>query len=147
MPKSVKNAKVRRMNVMQLGLIVLGGVLIVIAPYFESYPYQPFSGFDAVALMGLLCIVGCIAVFAVFLVRNRGGNRAFLLPGIRNLLLIGSALLLTEYHRMGFWSDVEGNIERYDSWDAQWLWLAIGWALAVFTLFSILDVIWKKRGN
>lgn len=150
--KSPVNRKVRKMSVIQIGLTVLAGLLFVIAPYGESA--EAFSLYHVISRSGLACLAASVVCFIVFLVKNRDGRKDFVIPGIRNLFLILPARLISGVHSSGFWTYeneyenegelmVAGGVERFDLWDASYLWYALVCTILIFVIFFLLDMLPK----
>ena len=140
-------SKVRRkMSMVQIALTVFAGVIFVIAPYFDYDYHETTFLYTAVSLIGLACLLVNIVSFVVFLLRQKTDRTKLLVPGIRNLLFIPSALIVSEWHSMG-WQCYAGDtdIQRYDLWQTEYLWYALALAAIVLVVFSLLDIAVNKR--
>lgn len=148
---SANTSKVRTMNVIQVGLTILAGFLFVVADYFEWNPTGKFSLFDVVVLVGLICLVASIVYFFVFLAKHKEERREFILPGIRNICLIPSALIVSEMHYMVWYGGedeyIVSEFERYEVWQMEYFWYAIALAVFVYVVFSLIDVLIKRKSR
>lgn len=140
-------SKVRRkMSMVQIVPTILAGILFVIAPYFDYDPHEITFLYTVVVLIGLACLLLNIISFGVFLIRQKSERTKLLVPGIRNILFIPSALIVSEWHSMGWhrYADVT-DFQRYDFWQTEYLWYALALAAIVLILFSLLDILVNKR--
>lgn len=130
----------------QLALTVIAGALFVITPYFDYNPNETTFLYTAVVLIGLACLLASVIIFVVFLICRKAERLKLLLPGIRNLLIIPSALIVSEMHSMGWWYDL-GDIEgqRYESWHLEYLWYALALVAVVFIVFSLIEILLQKK--
>jgi len=136
----------RTMSILQLTLTVIAGILFVIAPYFDYSPQETAFLYNTVVLVGFVCLLASVIIFVVFLVRKKAERTNLLIPGIRNLLIIPSALIVTEMHRVG-WVYKPGDVEgqRYESWYSEYFWYALALIIIVFIVFSIIEMFIQKR--
>ena len=140
----------RRMNVLQWSVVILASVLFVISPWFEdANPYATSYMPIWINIAGLVLLAFDILLFVFFMLKGRNIWRHLVLSGIRNVLLIGSALLCSMWHHVG-WSSftaVGGEIvqaERYDTWMNEYFYMALGLAFLLFLVFAVLDIARKK---
>lgn len=136
----------KKMSILQLALTVLAGVLFVIAPYFDYNPNETTFLYTVVILIGLACLLASVISFVVFLIRQKSERTKLLLPGIRNLLIIPSVLIVSEMHSMGWWYDL-GDIEgqRYECWYSEYLWYSLALVSVVFIVFSLIELLLQKK--
>ena len=82
------------MTVIQTAFVVLGSILFIIAPYgdISVNDVSPFS--IAFNILGLVCLIGNIVTFAVFVIRYKKNKRKLIFKGIRNSLFTVSGFLL-----------------------------------------------------
>ena len=93
----------RKMNCLQWGAVILASVLFVISPWFESAnPYVTSYVPIWINIVGLLLLVFDILLLVIFLIKFRKIRSHLLFPGIRNVLLIGSAILCSMWHHVGW---------------------------------------------
>lgn len=138
----------RKMNVIQIGAAALTGLLNVIAPYCEMLPTDKFTMYDVVLILALACAAANIVCFVVFIIRERAQKGKLLLPGIRNIFLIPSALLLQKAHYRTWiprFGDGKKYYEAVDMWCAEYLWYAAGLAVIVAVVFSLIDAFIKRN--
>ena len=149
----IHDADVRRMTILQLGSVVMAGILFVISPYFESEPYQTSPIYIAANILGLIFLAADILCFVLFMVKHKEDRQKFIIPGIRNMLLAFSGYLISGAHNSGFSSTgtltymdrVEESWERFDVWNAEYFYYSIGFALVTFVVFEIIkNVRWRK---
>ena len=138
----------KRMSMLQLALTVIAGVLFVIAPYFDYDPHETTFLYTAVTLIGLACLLASVIIFVVFLICQKAERTKLLIPGIRNLLLIPSALIVSEMHSMSWWYD-PGDVEgyRYESWHSEYLWYALALTAIVVVVFALIEEIIKRKAK
>lgn len=136
----------RKMSRTQILLMVLAGVLFVVAPYFDANPQEITFLYTVTVLIGLACLLANIIIFVVFILRQRADRVKLLIPGIRNVLFIPSAMVVSELHTMG-WYNLAGDtaVERYDLWQTEYLWYALSWAAVVFILSSLLEIAVNRK--
>ena len=136
----------KKMSILQLALTVIAGVLFVIAPYFDYNPNETSFLYTAVVLIGLACLLASVISFVVFLIRQKSERTKLLIPGMRNLLIIPSALIVSEMHNMGWWHD-PGEVvgQRYESWYSEYLWYALALVAVVFIVFSLIEILIQKK--
>ncbi len=149
--KSELTVKRNRMNIIQIGLIVIAGILFVIAPWFST---RGDDGIDLpltiVVIAGLVSLVASIVYFIIFIIRQKE-KRTFILSGVRNLFLVPAAFIVSKMHSVAWtW---EGYIDaepttwtRYDSWSMEYFWYAALYCLAVFVIFSLIKALVQKKG-
>ena len=135
-------------STVQIILTAVAGVLFVVAPYFATKPDKDIL-LTAVVILGILCLVANVVCFVLFFFRNKEERKNFILNGIRNILLIPSTFIASECHYIGWtYHDAEGvmlNPEKYDVWQSEYLFLAIGYTCAIFMIFSLINMRRKKH--
>lgn len=135
----------RQMSLLQIGLTILAGIIFVIAPYLDNEPYETNPLYIVTVLIGLGCLLGNIISFLVFLIKDKEDRKGLVLPGIRNALLIPSALIVSNSHYVG-WQGAPGSAHtRYDSWDTEYFGYAFALAAMVVIVFTIIEVIINKK--
>ena len=136
----------RKMSVLQVVLTILASILFVIAPYFDCNPNETTFLYTVVVLIGLACLLANIISFVVFLIRQKSERTTLLIPGIRNILLIPSALIASQMHSMGWLHDAGSTVgQRDEYWYTEYRWYALALAAIVFIVFSLLDIAVNKR--
>ncbi len=140
----------RKMNFLQWGTVILASVLFVISPWFEvSNPYVTSYMTLWINIAGLVLLAFDILLFVFFMLKGRNIRRHLVLSGIRNVLLIGSALLCSMWHSVGWRSfsmigDSEVYSDRYEVWRNEYFYMALGLALLLMLVFVLLDIARKK---
>ena len=143
-PKLTEKSK---MTFIQTGLTVIAGILFIIAPYFDTNPYSDgvFEPPLIPVVIGLGCLAASIVYFIVIAVRNKSERKETVFFGIRNTLLIPSSFIVSECHYTGWtYNDPESPtaiLEPYDVWQAEYLWYAIGYAMAIIMIFSLIKFL------
>ncbi len=155
--KSELTVKHGRMNIIQIGLTSLAGILFVIAPWFSTRgdDYDIDLALTIVVIAGLVSLAASIVYFIVFIIKQNE-KRNFILSGVRNLFLVPAAFFVSRMHSVAWtW---EGYIDaepttwtRYDSWSMEYFWYAALYCLAVFAVFALIkalvDLKNKKHSN
>lgn len=99
-PKSI-----RMMNIIQWAFPLLISAIFIIAPYFEfeEYGYSNFEMlYDSIIVSALVLVILCIAVFFVFLRKNKNEKTQVLIYGVRNVLYCIPAVMLFDFHSVVF---------------------------------------------
>lgn len=137
----------RLMSLLQIGLVLVAGVVFIFAPYLDSEPHETSPMYIATVLLGLCCLAANVICFVVFLIREKDNKKGLILPGIRNALLIPSALIASSAHTVGWYSGLGSTVHtRYDSWHTEHLGYAFALAAFVVIVFTIIEIsIAKKR--
>ena len=94
----------RQMSLLQIGVSVLAGILFVFAPYLDREPHETSPLYIVTVLFGFGCLLANAICFAVFLIRKKEERKSLVLPGIRNVLLIPSALIASSAHSVGWYN-------------------------------------------
>lgn len=139
----------RNMSLIQIGLTLFAGIVFVFAPYLDREPHETSPLYIVTVLLGLGCLIANVICFVVFLIREKEDRKSLLLPGIRNALLIPSALITSNAHYVGWYNTPGSTVHtRYDSWATEHLGYAFALAALVVIVFTIIEVvIRKKRGE
>lgn len=138
---------VRTMSALQIGLIILAGVIFALAPYLQT-SYDGFSLFEAVVIIGLGCIAASVICFIVYFIRKKEARGLLMLPGIRNIFLTFPALFVSEAHSVSWQGDIENEynaslLERCDVWQTEYLWFALKSAVFIFIAFSLIEKLYS----
>ena len=134
------------MSMLQVILTFIACILFVIAPFFDYNQYETTFLYTVVVQIGLACLLASIITFVVFLVRHKSERTKLLIPGIRNLLLIPSALLVSRVHSTS-WTYNAGDtaVKRYDYWETEYLCYALALVAIVFIVFSLIELLIQKK--
>lgn len=141
-------SKAGLMTFLQLGMVLLAGILFIIAPSFDAKA-------DYLCVAGLALIVFNIIIFLIFILKYKSTRKTLLLPGIRNMLMIPSGFLLSKVHHVVVYSwnnqyiySVEttpvSGIEIYNQWNFTYLLLSIIWAALITVIFAIIEKFRKS---
>lgn len=135
----------RKMNILQIGAVIVAGILFIVAPYFDWMHNESSPFLVGLCVMGLCLLVGNVVSFIVFMAKHKTSRKYFWISGVRNILLLPSALMCGSVHFMG-WMNVAGAAEweRYDVWDMETFWQAIGWGAAIMVIFGVIEIFVKK---
>jgi len=145
-------ANIRKsMTRLQIGAIIIASLLFVIAPYLEFSPTDEFSLFEACTVLGLLLLLSAVICFIVFMIKKKEERRHIILTGIRNIILIPAALIVSEAHSFG-WSSSSpedewavDTLERFDLWYAEYFLYAAAYSIIVFMVFALIEAIIKRK--
>ena len=141
----------RKMTTIQISLTLLAVIIFVLAPYLDLMPTDNFSLSNAVMFFGVACLLVSIIIFVTFLIKCKNDRKELILPGIRNILLIPSALIASGVHRVIWCSYGPQNeysmdaLERYDSWHLEYLGYAVALAVIVFVVFSLINSLQHSK--
>lgn len=136
----------RNMSLIQIGLTLIAGIVFVFAPYLDSEPHETSPLYIATILLGLGCLAANVICFVVFLIREKEDKKGLILPGIRNVLLIPSALIASNAHSVGWYNGLGSTVHtRYDSWHEEFLGYAFALAALVVIVFTIIEVVISKK--
>ena len=135
--------KMKRMNRIQSGVILLYGVLFFFAPYFETAPEDKILELIVFAIAIALIMVNVITPI-VFVIKEKEGRKDFVICGLRNIFLLPCGFFLSQIHSMG-WNYENGiKPEPYDIWLWDFLIYAGIWALAIITIFTFVERLRKR---
>lgn len=146
-PSAPNLTKFSKMSFIQICLTVFAGILFIIAPYFDTNPYSDtvFTPSFIPTIIGIGCLAASIICFIIIAVRNKSERKGIVFFGIRNTLLIPSAFIASECHYTGWtYGGPEGsmtNPEPFDIWQAEYLWYAIGYTMAIIMIFSLIKIL------
>ena len=145
----------RKMTLLQMGAVVFASILFVIAPYFEvANPYEISYVMIGINIVGLVLLALDIILFIIFLIVYKNSRRYLVLPAIRNVLMIPSALLCSMWHSVGFvhMGEIIGSedtttaiFEKYDIWYSEYLYMAFGWAILVVVVFALFEIVLRRK--
>ncbi|MBE6631619.1 MAG: helix-turn-helix transcriptional regulator [Ruminococcaceae bacterium] len=142
---------VRLMNIIQVSSVTAAAFLVVISPYAETYSkfgsYEDINStfYIALNILAICLMVGILLCFATFAVKYREERKGIFFYGIRNILFIPSVLLIAEFHYVSY-TIYASVVERHDGWSEEYLIYALGWFLLVYTVFSVMSTVNKKKG-
>lgn len=130
----------QKMNRIQIGTVILYGVLFFFAPYFKSSPTDMIV--DAITFGIGICLILVNVISAVrFIVKEQENRRIFIHYGLRNILLLPSAFLFSQIHQMS-WDYSDGV--KYDDWYWGYLICVVAWALGVIAIFALIEQVKRK---
>lgn len=136
----------RCMSLLQIGLTVLAGIIFVIAPYLDREPYETNTLYVATVLLGFGCLVANVTCLVVFLFKENENRKGLILPGVRNALLIPSALIASNTHSVGWYNTQGSSVHtRYDYWHTDYLGYAFALAALIVIVFTIIEVAITKK--
>ena len=136
----------KQMTLWQVGWTVLAGIIFVMAPYLEQEPYETSPLYIAVILIGLGCLLANIICFLAFLIKEKEDRKGLVLPGIRNVLFIASALVVTNAHSVGWYTAPGSTVHiPYDSWATNYFGYAFVLAVLVTIIFALIEAAVQKK--
>ena len=134
----------RKMNILQIGAVVMAAVLFIVAPFFGTeQPEDPAYIQAGIVGVGVCLLIGNIVCFIIFMLRNTKNRKHLCLSGIRNMLFILPALICTGVHGIGWYSS-GGKYTKYDFWDIELFWISVALALVVIIAFRVIEILAKR---
>jgi hypothetical protein len=143
----VHKAKSRKqMTRLQVGMTSLAVLFFAVSPYLDLYRFEISPLAVGTAIAGLSCLAGNLICFGVFLIRQREERKALVLPGIRNVLLIPAAFLVTMAPTVSWTNYAPGKISSGIEvmWSPEYLGYAIALAVAVVVVFALIETVIEK---
>lgn len=140
------------MTAVQIAFVVLGGVFFIIAPYGVTSAHNSSPLSIALNIIGLVCLIGNITCFSVFVLRNREKRNILIFKGLRNCLFTVSGFLISFVHGVSFTTfdeiTTEATVwERCDEWSPGYLIVALLFTFSVIILFKVTERIIEKYKN
>jgi len=150
--QKTKNPAIYRMNLFQFGSIVLGGLLFIIAPYFDtpSYGEAPVLYIISNILAFILLCFGII-IFLIFVTKFTEDRKELAFVGLRNLLLIPCIMLCASAHNISYvcydiYAD-KPHYKKLDSWDYSTFLVGVVLFVLVILVFKVIEIIKSKKTN
>jgi len=148
--KAQRNRNCVRMNIIQLGVWVLTLFWVVIVPYFNEYDSGTDMLINAIAVGPLLTRIFIIAIpgsLVYFLVVEKKEKRKILFHGLRNVLLIPTAIAFGSAHGVGISYDERGPMyyDKFDYWSNDLIYKGLGWALFVIVVFLLVERVERRK--
>jgi len=146
-PKKTKNPAAYRMNLFQFGSVVLGGLLLIIAPYFASPAYVGESVFYIIVeLLAFSLLFFSVIIFLVFVIKFADDRKKLGFYGLRNILLIPCIALCASAHTISYATYGDGHVyKKYDNWDYSTLLLGAVLFVLIILIFKIIELISKRK--
>ena len=140
------------MTAVQIAFVVLGCVFFIIAPYGVTSAHNSSPLSIALNIIGLVCLIGNITCFSVFVLRNREKRNILIFKGLRNCLFTVSGFFISFVHGVSFttYDEItnESTVwERYDEWSPGYLIVALLFAFSVVVIFKVIERILEKHKN
>lgn len=139
----------RHLTLIQLTLTLLSGLLFLLAPYFETDEIGSSTpGYLIANISGIALMAASLAIFVIFLLRQKERSGKLILTGIRNLLLLPAPLIAVNAHCSYWaWVDTAGSDSfiREDLWRTEFLGYAVFFCLLVFIVFSLIEILIDRR--
>lgn len=133
------------MNVLQLcslGLITLSFIFL---PYLINESNNLYLS-DVIGIIGLGLSAAVIIIFIIFEIISKDERKDVTFWGIRNLLLIFPALLLSGFHSTGLsYSPISDKFEKHDIWDPEYLLYSVYVAALIFLIFELIKATKKRK--
>lgn len=136
--------RIRKMNIIQIGAVILAVVVNLSAKMLESKPNDTLLwGITCVITIGLVLVN--IITPIVYALKNKENKKEFLFWGLRNSLFILSGHFAIEVYSTS-WSDMTGNGPfKYSDWYPWELHPVIVWTVYVVTAFYLIERMKKKK--
>lgn len=136
--------RIRKMNIIQIGAVILAVVVNLSAKMLESKPNDTLLwGITCVITIGLVLVN--IITPIVYAIKNKENKKEFLFWGLRNSLFILSGHFAIEVYSTS-WSDMTGNGPfKYSDWYPWELHPVIVWTVYVVTAFYLIERMKKKK--
>lgn len=135
--KNIISVFSNKLTLVQISLTVLAGFAFVIATYFKTASGFISFFYDVLNVFGVALMAASVVIFCVFILRHKEERSRYLLPGIRNIFLLPSALIASVSHTTE-WRLAE-HLKLYDVWRKEYLLYAVVYFAVVFILFSLID--------
>lgn len=138
-----------KMSKIQNLLTIIASLIFVYSHYLQFKPSESLL-FDIAMIIGILCLVINMIYFISTLIKQKVHKKEFAFIGIRNILFIPAALLISKMHYVGWThAGIENEytidlLERYDVWKNEYLTYAIVYVVIVYLVFSIVEIIKNK---
>lgn len=150
--KKTKNPVVYRMNLFQFGSVVLGGLLLIIAPYFASPTYVGESAFYIIVeLLAISLLFFSVIIFLVFVIKFPDDRKKLGFYGLRNILLIPCITLCASAHTISYAiydvSIANPSYKKYDHWDYSTFLLGAVLFVLIILIFKVIDTITKNKSQ
>ena len=142
------NHKLNMMNVFQWVPTAAAGIIYIICPFFINR--DKISAGEILYAVCLVFLVLNIVAFVLFMAKSKEDRKTIVLPGIRNMLMIIPALLLQKVHEVCLYGEsiveTENTVwKRYDIWNVEYIWLALGIALFIIIVFKLIEMSQKEK--
>ncbi len=132
--------KVRVMSGIQLGLLLAGLLCNVLSVYLDFKKED--IGTNIAQAVGLVLILGSPVCPIVYFIRYKDLRKKLLLPGLRNILLIGPADTVINVYSI-WWS--EDDPTRHLVWNWAGILRALNAVLILFAVFAIIEALLKRK--
>ena len=152
-PIKEKNFKVRLLNLLQLGILLLATILFTIAVFFGVD--SVFSSYSMLLTVGCALLAASLVCFIILMVKYKADRKALLLPGIRNFLIAPSVLLFSGMYTMPCNTTVTivdtGSTPSATQiiYDYHWSWLfffdGFAFVCTIAVIFEIIKALLKKK--
>lgn len=144
--------KIRLMDMVQIGLITVSGVILTVLPRFET-SYEEKGILPVIAGIAVYaCYAAVLVCFVLFLLKNKELRKDLILPGIRNIFLIPSAISFSHIYWIWWSSPIgagENDLPQYEKrelFSPEYIWYTFIYAALVIVIFSVIDIL-AKRGK
>ena len=143
----------KRLTLIQVSLTIIAAALFIIAPFFNHNPNEKPVIVIVIALVALACLLGNMITFVVFCIKEKEERQKLVLTGIRNTLLIPSALIVSKMHGTVWYinGSTDNNMPvddfvKHDLWFTEYLWYALLLVAVVLIGFVLFEkLIIKKK--
>lgn len=157
------NPLLRRMNILQLSVTALAGLLFIVLPWFDTpWGEEPLIWWIlSYAILALM--IANIVAFTGVIIRAGSERKGLILPGIRNILMLLPAIRLSGFHSSAFTyygsetvvMGLDGSYDitepsseywtRESIWNPEFLLITAGLAIGIAALFKLLEILIQNR--
>lgn len=142
----ISDPKLKQMNILQIGAVLVAGLLFVIAPYFEKGWRETSYAVIILNITALAFLAVNILCFIVYIIKHKDSRKSLILSGIRNILLSVSAVLISGFHHISYYQFAGSTVyERYDSWNHEYFIYCFASVLIILTLYKIVEALIKRH--
>lgn len=134
----------KKMNCIQFGTLLLYAALFFFAPYFEPSPEDMMV--DAITSVIAICLLLVNLISAIVCItKEKEDRRSFIIYGVRNILLLPSAFLLSQIHSVGWRYDIGKSPYKFEYWYPEYLVYTSAWALGMIAIFYLIERKMRKK--
>ncbi len=146
-PKPDIKKNLLKMNLAQCTLTLVAVILFIVSPYFVTAGNSTDYFNITLNVIAVLCLVGNVVCFVVLVTENRNSASFFLPDGIRNIIFILPALIMSKFHSCT-WSGDYSGYTRHEAWLVfEYLLPAVVLVSADIVIFSVIKSVIKKRSE
>ncbi|MBQ2901456.1 MAG: helix-turn-helix domain-containing protein [Agathobacter sp.] len=134
----------KNMNRIQIGTLLLYAALFFFAPYFEPSPEDMIV--EVITAVIAICLLLANVISAIAgITKEKENRKKFIFYGVRNILLLPSAFLLSQIHSVGWGYDNGVSPYKYEYWYPEYLVYTAAWALGIIVIFYMMERKARKK--